>query len=151
GTWEILDGRLHLVHLCWDGMPERPISLELRHKLLRAAACRDFPIHAYWFNGVACIPLGRRLVYSHHGWSSWYERERVIHFREGNVARDREVDTQAILERRLRNQPRLAEMLDPEQQGPFGRLTWFDEDDDEDWMADWWPPDYVRPDRPVSG
>lgn len=147
GTWEILDGRLHLVHLCWDGMPEQPISAELRRKLLRAAACHDFPIHSHWFNGVARIALGRRLVYSHHGWSSWYERERVIHFREGNVVRDREVDTGAILGRHLRNRPGLADMWGLEERDPLGPMVWFDEDDAEDWVADWWPPDYVRPDR----
>src|SRR5579884_569645 len=82
GTWEFLNRRLHLVHLCWDGWNgtscEVPISRELRRKLLRAASALDFPIHAHWFNGIVRIALGRRLVYSHHGWSHWYEGARVF-------------------------------------------------------------------------
>jgi hypothetical protein len=113
GTWEIRDRRLYLTYLGWDGMDretgyyERPISDEVRRDLLRAASASDFPIHAHWFSGKLRIPIGRRLIYSHHGWSSWYERERVIHVRAGEVVRDREVDTRAILEWWRRRNKRL--------------------------------------------
>jgi hypothetical protein len=80
------------------------------------------------------------LIYSHHGWSSWFERERVIHFKAGEIVRDREVDTRAILEWWLRRNPQEADRLDPSNPNPLGPLTWFDDDDDDDW----WPPDYVR-------
>src|SRR3954469_16405067 len=106
GTWEVIDRRLYLVHLCWDGWDgtycEVPISDELRRTLLRIASSSDFPIHAHWFNGVVRIALGRRLVYSHHGWSHWFERERVIRFKAGEIVRDRQVNTRAILDRWLR-------------------------------------------------
>ncbi|HZT19813.1 MAG TPA: hypothetical protein VFA23_10445 [Dongiaceae bacterium] len=147
GTWEISDRRLYLVHLCWDGWDgsscEVPISGELRQRLLRAASASGFPIHAHWFSGIVRIAIGRRLVYSHHGWSSWFERERVIRFVAGDVVRDREVDTRAILERWLRRHPEAADRLAPSNPDPLGPLTWFDEDDG-DWEADWWPPDYIR-------
>lgn len=155
GTWEIAHGRLYLVHLCWDGLVwdhqgnikfEVPMSQELRAKVLRAAKAGAFPAFAHWFNGVLRIPVGRRLVYSHQGWSSWYERERVIHVRAGEVGRDREVDTQAMLERRLRRDHALADWLDPSitrEDGLPKPLFWFD-NDDEDWTKDWWPPDYTR-------
>jgi len=55
--------------------------------------------------------------------------------------RDRTVDTRAILERWLRRNPQAADRLsNPD---PLGPLMWFD-DGDEDWEAEWWPPDYVR-------
>jgi hypothetical protein len=149
GTWEINNRHLFLVHLCWYGWNgsycEVPMDGEFRQRVLRAASCSDFPIHAHWFNGVIRIAIGRRLVYSHHGWSSWYERERVIRCKAGEIVRDREVDTRAILEWRLRRNPEEVDRLDPANPNPLGPLTWFDDDDDsEDWAADWWPPDYVR-------
>jgi len=144
GTWEVRDGRLNLVQLCWDGYDgEVPISDDLRRHLFRAAQCDGFPIPAHWFNGVIRLAIGRRVIYSHHGWSHWFERERVLHFVAGKVTRDREVDTRAILEWWLRRHPAAAERLDPSNPDPLGPLTWFD-DDEEDWAADWWPPDYVR-------
>jgi hypothetical protein len=144
GTWEIVGGRLHLVHLNVMWPDERPLPLELRARLLRAVPCQDFPIPADWFNGRLRIPIGRRLVYSHHGWSHWFERERVIAFKHGVVTRDREVDTRAMLERRLARDPDMRSFLDGTEVREPGPLVWFD-DSDEDWDADWWPPDYVRP------
>ncbi|TAL80726.1 MAG: hypothetical protein EPN75_06485 [Beijerinckiaceae bacterium] len=155
GTWEIRDGRLYLMCLCWDawglkGPAEVPISAELRHRLLRAVSAADFPLHAHWYNGIARIALGRRLVYSHQGWSHWFERERVIRFRSGKVERDREVDTRAILERYLRRNPRAAARLDGSDTHPLGSLTWFDDNDDDDWAADWWPPNFEASANPAS-
>jgi hypothetical protein len=144
GTWKIVDGRLQLVHLCWNSIKgEEPISDQLRQRLLRAASAGKFPLHAHWVNGVFRIALGRRLVYSHHGWSHWFERERVIHLRAGKVERDREVDTRAILEWWLRRHPEAADHLSSSDPDPLGPLTWFD-DEDDDWAADWWPPDFPR-------
>lgn len=155
GTWELRDGRLNLVHLCWAGYGEIPISDDFRRRLFQATRCDGFPIPAHWFTGVIRLPIGRRLIYSHHGWSHWFERERVIHFVAGEVTRDREVDTRAILEWWLRRHPEAAERLDPANPDPLGPLTWFDDDadddDSDDGEADWWPPDYVRPGVPGSG
>jgi hypothetical protein len=149
GTWEIRNHRLYLVHLCWLGrtLSEVPVSDELRANLFRAAQCADFPIHAHWFNGCVRISIGKRLIYSHQGWSHWFERERVIHFHEGCVVRDREVDTRSILEWWLRRNPQESDRL--RSPTPLGPLVWFDEDD-EDWTADWWPPDYSRNDMTRS-
>jgi len=151
GTWEIRDGRLYLVHLAWetwgsggqDG--EMTVAETTQRKLFRAAQVEGFPILAHWFNGRLRIALGRRLIYSHHGWSSWFERERVIHFRAGEIVRDREVDTRAILEWWLRRDPERSEQLQPSQGDGLRPLIWFDEEDDAEWEADWWPPDYPRP------
>ena len=144
GTWEIIDRVLHLVHLNLICPYEEPISNELRTKLLRVTSCTDFPIPAHWFNGRLRIATGRRLVYSHQGWSHWFERERVITFAAGKVKRDREVDTQAMLERYLRRNPEVRGVLDgTANRRPAGPLIWFD-DKYKDWTADWWPRDYVR-------
>jgi hypothetical protein len=144
GTWEIIDHRLHLVHLNLMCPDEAPIPKELRTRLLRAASCANFPIPAHWFNGRLRIAIGRRLVYSHHGWSHWFERERVIAFAAGKVRREREVDTRAMLERWLRRNPQVRDHLDGTAgQGEPGPLIWFD-DSEEDWEADWWPHDYAR-------
>ncbi len=149
GTWEIRDRKLCLVHLCWDGDGETPISEELRQRLFRAAQCNRFPIHAHWFTGVVRIAIGKRLVYSHLGWSHWFERERVIHFVGGEIVRDREVDTRAILERWLRRNPGGSDLLSGANPDPLGPLIWFDKDADS-WEDDWWPPDYVRPSAPAA-
>lgn len=143
GTWEIRDGRLFLLHLNLYVSDEQPLPAEARWRLLRAVPCSDFPIEAHWFNGRLRISIGRRLVYSHHGWSSWFERERVITLRGGMVVRDREVDTRSILERHLTRNPHMREQLENVDSGGFGPLVWFD-NDDVDWTADWWPPDYRR-------
>jgi hypothetical protein len=143
GTWELRDSHLYLVHLCWDDGwgGEVTIPDELRRKVSRAAAAIDFPVNASWFTGVARIALGHRLVYSHHGWSHWFERERVLHVQGGKITRDREVDTRAILERQLRRRPKDIELLTSDH--PLGPLTWFDRQHD-DLVADWWPPDFER-------
>jgi hypothetical protein len=127
---------------------EQPIPQKLRTRLLRAAKCKNFPIPALWFSGRLRIPIGRRLIYSHHGWSHWFERERVIAFVRGEVKRDREVDTRAMLERWLRRNPHMRDRLDgTAEPGDFGPLIWFDRDDEEDRRADWWPRDYTRASR----
>jgi hypothetical protein len=150
GTWEICRGSLYLVHLCRDGRNgEEPIPDKLRRRLFRASRCSGFPIHARWFNGVLRIAIGKRLVYSHHGWSHWFERERVIHVAAGEIVRDREVDTRAILEWWLRRHPEAYEQLRPSNPDPLRPLAWFDDDKDGDWEADWWPPDYVRSGAPA--
>jgi hypothetical protein len=142
GTWAIRDRRLHLTQLSWDGQDEIPVSDELGTQLFRAAGGDGFPIFANWFNGRIKIPTGRRLIYSHHGWSHWFERERVIQLRAGEIVRDREVDTRAILERWLRQYPEASYVLSSS--NPLAPLIWF-EDEPEDWTIDWWPPDHVRP------
>jgi hypothetical protein len=143
GTWEIIDRRLYLVHLNLMGWREEPIPHDLRAKLLRVARCKDFPIAARWFNGTLRIQIGRRLVYSHHGWSNWFERERVVTIIGGDVQRDREVDTKAMLERYLRRNPHMHDVLDSSAQpSGFGPLVWLDDSEEDE--KDWWPPDYVR-------
>jgi hypothetical protein len=82
-------------------------------------------------------------VYSHHGWSHWFERERVITIAGGEVVRNREVDTRAMLERQLRRDPQLGQVLSRGEGRGLGPMIWFD-DRDEDWTVDWWPSDYGR-------
>ncbi len=71
--------------------PFQPKGLneEVRARLFRAVPCTRFPIHAHWFTGKLRLPEGRMLRYSHHGWSSVHERERVITVRQGLVTRER--------------------------------------------------------------
>lgn len=149
GTWQIIDRRLYLVHLNLMCPDEAPIPTELRTRLVRAAQCSDFPIPAVWFNGRLRIAIGRRLVYSHHGWSSCFERERVIAFVSGEVKRDREVDTRAMLERLLQRNPERRGVLDGTADlGLSGPMIWFDHDE-EDREANWWPPDYSPLENPL--
>ena len=151
GTWEILDARFCLVRLDWpawndSGRLELPISDAVRRRLLRAAKCDAFPIHAHWFNGVVRMAVGKRLIYGHLGWSHWFERQRIVHVKSGAVVRDRDVDTRAMLERWLRRHPEDARRLLPDNREPLGPLCWFDTESG----AERWPPDYVRvpdPDR----
>jgi len=146
GTWEICGRSLYLVHLCRHGRNgEEPLPDDLRRRLFQASQCNGFPIHAHWFNGVLRVSIGKRLVYSHHGWSHWFERERVIRVAAGEIVRDREVDTRAILEWWLQRHPEVYAQLDSSDPDPLRPLAWFDDDEDDDWAADWWPPDYVRP------
>jgi hypothetical protein len=127
---------------------ELPVPDELRTRILRAAVSDDFPIFARWFNGRLRIAIGRRLVYSHHGWSSWFERERVIQFRGGKIVRDREVDTRRILEWFLKRNPEMSDILSGEtDQMNVAPLVWFDETDADPHADEWWPPDYPRPIR----
>jgi hypothetical protein len=146
GTWEVIDGQLYLVHLNTDWGQEGELPDDLRRKFLRAIPAAGFPIFAYWFSGRLRIPMGRRLIYSHRGWSSWYERERVMTFRKGILVRDREVDTRRILAWWLKRNPETAELLDGRANAPFAPLFWYDtseqgEEEDDD---DWWPLGYPR-------
>ncbi len=146
GTWEICDGTLYLLHLNLNIGDEIPMPEKDRDKLFRAVPARHFPVAAHWFNGVLRISCGRRLVYSHHGWSSIFERERVITLRQGKVKRDRLVNTKAMLERALQRKSCRLDDEDETHPPGFGPMVWFDESgDDEDWTSDWWPPDYVHP------
>lgn len=144
-TWDIADSGLRLLHVnvpgyeCEDG----PISDELRTKLLKAGKRRDFPIPARWFTGRLRIQTGRRLIYSHHGYSHWFERERVIAIKQGRVVRDREVDTKAMLEWYLKRHPEMIGWLEGEDSSMPRPLVWFDTGDDDDW-EDWWPRDFGK-------
>ncbi|MGQ0671892.1 MAG: hypothetical protein ACT4N2_03300 [Hyphomicrobium sp.] len=144
GTWEVIDGRLHLIHLNTMWPDEAPLPTSLRERILRALPATGFPAFAYWFNGRLRLPLGRRLVYSHHGWSSWFERERVMTFAQGVLVRDRVVDTQRILEWWLKRHPETRSFLDGSDGASPAPLVWFDDSEQEDWWIDWWPPDFRR-------
>ncbi|MCB0057976.1 MAG: hypothetical protein KDE45_13160 [Caldilineaceae bacterium] len=153
GTWEIRGGALYLVHLCWDGCggrnSEAPMSDDLLRQLLRAAGGGAFPLHAHWFNGLIRVAIGKRLVYSHHGWSHWHERERVMTFKGGVLVRDREVDTKAMLNWWLKRYPEMRQRLEPDDE-PAGAmslapLAWFETGEEDALDPDWWPRDFPRP------
>ena len=141
GTWEIKNETLYLVHLNMMVPDEEPLDAELRQRLFRAVPCDGFPIKAHWFNGRLRIQIGRRLICSHHGWSHWFDRERVVTFVGGVVKRDREVDTGAMLHRHLKRLPDMHASLAGENSATPRPLAWFD-DDDDDWASNWWPSDY---------
>lgn len=149
GTWEIRNGRLYLVHLNHMTPFEEPLSTGMRRRLLRAVPCADFPIEAHWFNGRLRFAIGRCMINSPHGWSHWFERERVITVRGGKVVRDREVDTGAILERCLARRPDVRAQFVEAGADPSAPINWF-EDDEDDWTLDWWPSDYPRPDAATA-
>jgi hypothetical protein len=148
GTWEVLGGTLHLLHLNHLIMEVTPFSPEARKSLFQAVPCQDFPIPARWFSGRLRVATGRMLIYSHHGWSSWFETERVLTVVAGEVTRDRVVNTGAMLTRRLKNDDRLREILYPTREAaPDGLpapLFWLNTNADSGAAADkdWWPPDF---------
>ncbi|MBN9218407.1 MAG: hypothetical protein J0I79_10670 [Mesorhizobium sp.] len=142
GTWEIRDRHLRLVQLSWNGQEEIPMPDGIAARVFRAAGCTGFPVNAHWFTGSIRIPIGRQLVYSHQGWSHWFERERIIHFRSGEITRDREVNTHAMLERWLRQYEPASDRFAPSRSNSLGPLIWFD--DAEDSTTDWWPPGYPQ-------
>ncbi|HLK80337.1 MAG TPA: hypothetical protein VKT99_02410 [Xanthobacteraceae bacterium] len=152
GTWQIRGRTLFLLHLNWmgyeNGTCEVPIPDETLTKLLCAIPCARLPTPARWFNGVLRIAVGRRLIYSHHGWSHWFERERVIRVKAGEIIRDREVDTRSILDWALRRYPGMQWLQDEDgerhESSPLAPLIWRDTSADDDWEADWWPPDFPR-------
>lgn len=144
GTWQVVDGRLYLVHLNMMWPDEGVLPMDLRRELLRGMSASDFPAFASWFNGRLRLAIGRRLIYSHQGWSHWFERERVMTFVGGKVVRDREVDTQRMLERWLKRNPHVETHLDGSNTIRLGPMTGFDTDDD-DWTIDWWPEDFAQP------
>lgn len=75
GTWEIKDGRFHLV------------GLKGRFQL------RDGdPILADWFSGVLRLPRGKQLRYVHMGFGSVYEQEVHIKIENGIVVATRTID-----------------------------------------------------------
>ena len=149
GTWEIRGNALFLIHINWEGWDGTSCAVvmpsNVRARLFRAVPCEGFPIKAHWFNGRLRIAIGRRMIYSHQGWSHWFERERVISVKGGIVVRDREVDTRAMVEWKLRVNPGFRAGLFPDDNDtPIPLLDWSFTADDEDWTADWWPPDYQR-------
>lgn len=148
GTWELVGGYLYLVHMSAHGEDEEPLSEATLRWMLRLIPAERLPVRADWFNGRLEIPMGRRLVYSHHGYASRYERLRVVTCRGGMVVRDRVVDTGAILEWQTARDQRLRAIMDGDaSQFPVPPLTWRETSEEtiEDQDRDWWPPDY-RPD-----
>jgi hypothetical protein len=113
----------------WKQFGMGPLGDADRQRLFTATGCDGFPIPAEWFSGRLQIPAGKRMIYSHQGWSNWYERLRIIHIREGSVVRDREVNTKAILERRLAWHPETRDWLEGKgvRRG-LEPLTWFEPD-----------------------
>lgn len=146
GTWEVIDGDLYLVHLCACPNAEVPLSPEDRRWFLRLVPTDRFPIRADWFSGRLKVQLGRMLVYSHNGFSSWYEKARIITVHRGRVVRDRVVDTEAILERHKRRDAHFAALMNGDCSGYLiPPMYWpVTEDDRADDDSDWWPPDYRR-------
>jgi len=141
GTWQIRGRMLFLLHLNWlasdnETLGEVPIPRETLRELFRAIPCTSLPTPARWFDGVLRIAIGRRLIYSHDGWSHWFERERVIRFKAGEIIRDREVDTRAILEWALRRYPRMRWLQEkdgkPPETFPVPPLIWRDTSADDD-------------------
>ena len=142
---------LHLETLCLRSSKKLGLSMNLdgeRHLLpnerryfLSLVPAADFPVPATWFNGRLRIMLGRRLIYAHMGYQSWFEKERVITCKSGRIIRDRIVDTKAILEWHFKRHPEQANWIraDDAERGRPGPLVWFDNTEDDD--SDWWPPD----------
>lgn len=77
GTWEIVDGRLYLVNLAGD--------MEDGSQTCLATVFPDYPerVFAHWYSGTIRIPEGKLLKYIHMGFSSRYERDVLLGFRNG--------------------------------------------------------------------
>ena len=153
GTWQFRNDLLHLETLCLLSTKELGLSMNLdgerhlmpneRRYFLSLVPAADFPVPATWFNGQLRVMLGRRLIYAHMGYQSWFEKVRVITCKSGRIIRDRIVDTKAILEWHFNRHPEHADWIraDDAERGQPGPLVWFDNSEDDD--SDWWPPDVV--------
>lgn len=75
GTWEIRDGRFHLV------------AVRGRYRLEAGP-----PLFADWFTGVLRVPRGEMLQYVHMGYGSVYEEELHVKIEAGVVVASRVVD-----------------------------------------------------------
>ena len=79
GTWEILDDRLYLIGLTGELEDGSDVSM--------STVFPAFPdrVFAHWYTGTLRVPEGRQLEYVHMGYSSEYERDRLIQVERGVV------------------------------------------------------------------
>lgn len=157
GTWEIIDGRLHLVHInVGAGSWEAPMPPDMLETLLAVLPGNRLPAPATWFSGTLHIPMGRRLLYAHMGFDSVYSKERRIAIEAGRVASDEIVDTGAELRAAIAAEEALRAKLDVAEPGdgpaeiPVAPLYWLTKDDgtSDDEPNDLgleWPADYECP------
>lgn len=77
GTWEIMENRLYLIGL--SGRLNDGTQATL------ATLFPDYPerLFAHWYSGTLRIPEGKRLEYCHAGYSSIYERDRLLKIEHG--------------------------------------------------------------------
>lgn len=77
GTWEVRDQRLYLLGL--EGKDDDGADLSL------GSLFPDYParVYAHWYSGTVRLPEGRLLQYEHGGYSSTYERDRLLRFEKG--------------------------------------------------------------------
>ena len=77
GTWEVVNDRLYLIKISATLRNGEPAKLEHFFP--------GFPdrVFAHWFSGQVRLPQGELLKYVHMGFSSKYERDEFIHFKNG--------------------------------------------------------------------
>jgi hypothetical protein len=90
GTWEIIDDRLYLVNIRGQ--------LQDKSKVTLATLFPESPgrIFANWFTGEVRCPIGRLINYVHTGFSSVYECDLFLSFKEGVVMNHRKVNNNAL-------------------------------------------------------
>lgn len=102
GTWEIKDDKLYLIDLeCYTAnMEER--------KYWKVGMDFIFPnrteVFANWFSGEIRIPQGDMLNYVHSGYSSTYEMDLFLDFKDGFLIGQRTVDNYVEEAKRIINE-----------------------------------------------
>ena len=105
GTWEIRDRRLYLNSIRAANTYDEKHIRTMEDRFFRRIGAKSYPVPATWFNDGLVIALGELLRYRHAGWSNWFERLRILNCVAGRVVRDRIVNTEAILNWRLKRHP----------------------------------------------
>jgi len=85
GQWEIKDNKLYLIDLVAFLKDYEKVGLTYL-----------FPgqdeVFANWFTGIISIPTGELLKDVHRGYGLTYEKDILLHFKEGVLIKEEEVD-----------------------------------------------------------
>jgi hypothetical protein len=87
-TWKIEKGDLYLVRLVKGDCSAKPEEIDVG----QIFSGQSLPVKAAWFSGTIRIPQGKQMLYVHMGYGSVYERERVLSFEKGRLAREDTID-----------------------------------------------------------
>ena len=96
GTWEIIDQCLYLVKIAGKFIDGQDVELK------DLFPGEPEPVFASWFDGELRCPMGKLLGYVHSGYSSVYESDLFLEFKQGKLIGQRTVfnQTPSSIERR---------------------------------------------------
>ncbi len=96
GTWEVLDGRLYLVHL--GGWLKDGTGASIQ----TVFPSSEGPIFADWFTGVLRIPDGELICEAVGGFDHQYERDIFLAVERGDIVREEMVHHEVVRPHRVK-------------------------------------------------